>query len=285
MKSFKKVLSEQQLLQEKLILINNGKKYGQIVFLAGGSGSGKGFARDNFMEGEKFKVRDVDEWKKTFIKINKVKDKFPELKGMDLKKPEDVRKMHDFILKRGIKDKVMDAMLSQMKNKETLPNLMFDITFNDVKKVKKMLPDLLNAGYNPANIHLVWVLQNYEIALKQNKERERIVPDDIMFSTHEGSGQTLYDLLAGKSKSLIQLNGSIHVILNNPKNTIFFKNEKDTEKKVIKDFKYLTLKKRGKPILKHHIVMKELFFWIIQSIPKGELLKTMKKLSSKEEVR
>ena len=283
MKSFKKVLSEQQLLQEKLILINNGKKYGQIVFLAGGAGSGKGFARDNFMEGEKFKIRDVDEWKKTFLKINKLTGKYPELKGLDLKKPEDVSTLHKFILKMGIKDKVMDAMLSQLKNKETLPNLMFDITFNDIKKVKPMLPQLLNAGYNPANIHIVWVLQKYSIALKQNKGRERIVPDDIMFSTHEDSGQTLYDLLAGKSKTLIQANGSIHVILNNPKNTIFFKNEKDTEKKVIKDFKYLTLKKRGKPLLKQHIVMKELFFWIMQSIPKGELLKTMKKLSSTEE--
>ena len=124
---------------------------------------------------------------------------------------------------------------------------------------------------------------NLFIILKQNKDRDRIVPDDIMFSTHEGAGQTLYDLLSGKSKSLIQANGSIHVILNNPKNTIFFKssgNEMDVEKKVIKDFKYLTLKKRGKSMLKQHIVMKELFFWIMQSIPKGELLKTMKKLSS-----
>jgi uncharacterized C2H2 Zn-finger protein len=276
MKSFRQ-------LNEKLILINNGKKYGQIVFLAGGAGSGKGFALTNFMEGEKFKVRDVDEWKKTFMNISKLTGKYPELKGLDLKKPEDVGTLHKFIVKKGIKDKSMTAMLSQMKNKETLPNLMFDMTFNDIKKVKKMLPDLLRAGYSPANIHVVWVLQKYEIALKQNKGRERVVPDDIMFSTHEGAGQTLYDLLAGKSKALVQVNGSIYVILNNPKNTIFFKNEKDKVKKVIKDFKYLTLKKRGKPMLKQHIVMKELFFWIMQSIPKGELLKTMKKLSSNEE--
>ena len=33
-------------------------------FLAGGAGSGKGFAIANFMEKEKFKIRDVDEWKK-----------------------------------------------------------------------------------------------------------------------------------------------------------------------------------------------------------------------------
>ena len=55
-------------LDEKLILISNGKKYGQIVFLVGGAGSGKGFALKNFLEGEKFKVRDVDEWKRLLLK-------------------------------------------------------------------------------------------------------------------------------------------------------------------------------------------------------------------------
>ena len=38
MKSFKTHLVEQQLLQEKLLLINNGARYGQIVILAGGAG-------------------------------------------------------------------------------------------------------------------------------------------------------------------------------------------------------------------------------------------------------
>ena len=32
------------LLAEKLIMFNQGKKYGQVVFMAGGAGSGKGFA-------------------------------------------------------------------------------------------------------------------------------------------------------------------------------------------------------------------------------------------------
>ena len=59
-----KNLLEYRQLEEKLILFNNGARYGQIVFLAGGAGSGKGFAIKNFMEGNKFKIRDVDEWKK-----------------------------------------------------------------------------------------------------------------------------------------------------------------------------------------------------------------------------
>ena len=52
MKSFKQHINEEKLfeefLEEKLIMLSNGKKYGQIVFLAGGAGSGKGFAMFNF---------------------------------------------------------------------------------------------------------------------------------------------------------------------------------------------------------------------------------------------
>ena len=51
-------------LTEKQIIIGKGAKYGQVVFLAGGAGSGKGFATTHFLEGTKFKIRDVDEWKR-----------------------------------------------------------------------------------------------------------------------------------------------------------------------------------------------------------------------------
>ena len=54
------MLKFRQYLEEKLIMYGQGKRYGQIVFLAGGAGSGKGFAISNFMEKEKFKIRDVD---------------------------------------------------------------------------------------------------------------------------------------------------------------------------------------------------------------------------------
>jgi len=84
MHNFKSFLDEgkSEMLSEKLIMLNNGRKDGQIVFLAGGAGSGKGFAATNFMEKEKFKVRDVDEWKKVFQKIADTQAKYPEIKGL-----------------------------------------------------------------------------------------------------------------------------------------------------------------------------------------------------------
>lgn len=287
MKSFK----EYNELNEKLIILNNGKKYGQIVFLAGGAGSGKGFALTNFMQSDLFKVRDVDEWKLAFLKIADAKNKYPEIKGLDLKTPADVGKLHAFLDKKGIKSRTMNLLLGGMK-KETLPNIVFDITAKDVKSIQKLMPDLLRAGYNPANVHMVWVLTDYQVAIKNNAGRERVVPSDIMLQTHEGAANTMFKLISGIGQKLA-VNGDIHVILNNRKNTIMWK-KGDTAKGgqiagqpekavgVIKDFTYLTLKKRGKAIIKTGDVMKQLWHWITDNIPDGDLKRDLAKAKPKD---
>ena len=292
MKQFKEFNESLEYLEEKLLLINNGKKYGQIVFLAGGAGSGKGFASTNFMEKEKFKVRDVDEWKTAFMKIGALKNKYPEIKGLHLKKPEDVVKLHAFIEKLGIKDNTMNALLSGMKNKSVLPNIMFDITGKNINSIAKMMPSLLNAGYNPADIHMVWVLTDYQLAVTNNRTRPRIVQDDILFQTHTGAANTMFDLIKNKGKKLA-INGEIKVILNNLENTIHWKDDdagvspenrtsgkyiksKDGEKLgVIKDFTYITIKRRGKPNKTPDQIMQQLYQWIVNNIPESELQKEL----------
>lgn len=292
MKPFKEFNESLEYLEEKLLLINNGKKYGQIVFLAGGAGSGKGFASTNFMEKEKFKVRDVDEWKTAFMKIGTIKNKYPEIQGLNLKKPADVSKLHAFIEKLGIKDNTMNALLSGMKNKSVLPNIMFDITAKDINSISKMMPNLLNAGYNPANIHMVWVLTDYQLAVTNNRTRPRIVRDDILFQTHTGAANTMFDLIKNKGKKLA-INGEIKVILNNLENTIHWKDDdagvspanrtsgkyiksKDGEKLgVIKDFTYITIKRRGKPNKTPDQIMQQLYQWIVNNIPESELQKEL----------
>ena len=292
MKAFKEFNESLEYLEEKLLLINNGKKYGQIVFLAGGAGSGKGFASTNFMEKEKFKVRDVDEWKTAFMKIGALKNKYPEIKGLHLKKPADVAKLHAFIEKLGIKDNTMNALLSGMKNKSVLPNIMFDITGKNINSIAKMMPNLLNAGYNPADIHMVWVLTDYQLAVTNNRTRPRIVQDDILFQTHTGAANTMFDLIKNKGKKLA-INGEIKVILNNLENTIHWKDDdagvspenrtsgkyiksKDGEKLgVIKDFTYITIKRRGKPNKTPDQIMQQLYQWIVNNIPESELQKEL----------
>jgi hypothetical protein len=288
-------------LVEKQILYNNGAKYGQIVFLAGGAGSGKGFAVQHFMQGSEFKIRDVDELKIAFQKLdalgkfttqdllNKYGDKISErdkdlikqelidknlkMGQLDLKTPTHVYILHVLVRATDVKNKTLDLMLAGAE-KGQLPNLIFDSTFKEVSDMTDVLPKLFAAGYEPKNIHVSWVLTNYQIAIKNNKSRARVVPEDILLATHAGAAQTVYNLVTTAMPPSVQ--GGVYVILNNPENTIFivdpqtgkaYKDKKGNP--VIKDFKYLTLKEPGKPAKKELDVKKQLLTWIKDNVPPG----------------
>ena len=278
-------LQTYEQLDEKLIIVGKGKKYGQIMFVAGGAGSGKGFAIKNFIEGEKFKVKDPDEIKKAFLKVAKEKDKYPELKGLDLTKPDDVAKLHAFVKKKGTIGKLLGNLLKDAEisaKKGTLPNLLFDRTVKDMDDISDILPQLDAAGYDRKNIHLTWVLTDYRVAIKNNLDpkRGRVVPEDILLQTHSGAAKTVYSILKGKTDSGI--NGDVNVILNNRENTIPFVDAKGKPKKgsrskelIVKDFKYLNMKKQGKGFNKEADIQKQLYAWVKDNVP-DDAMKTIK---------
>ena len=290
---------EKKNLQEKLILYNDGARYGQAVFLAGGTASGKSFAIKNFLEGQKFKVLDVDKWKEVYSNLKKkmekfpklmkksdLADKYPEIRDLDLGNPEDVNKLHQFIKDKGIHKKYISNLVGG-KDSERLPNILFDVTLKDISKVHNYLPQLKESGYKPENIHITWVLTDYEIAVERNRERDRIVPDDIVLKSHEGSAETMIDII--KKGTPRGVDGSVRIILNNPETTVFWKREGDPVQTsegedyfVIDDFKYLTLKETGKSFKDTRSIKKQLFKWIRSNVPKtAKTWKKMKKSRKK----
>jgi hypothetical protein len=264
--------SSAEVLNEKQILFNGGKKYGQIVFLAGGAGSGKGFAISNFLQGNDFKIRDVDEWKKAFLKLADTTGRFPELKDLNLRNPKDVFKLHMAVKDAGIKDKTLDGLLADV-SQDRLPNIIFDITLKEMGDISEVMPRLQSVGYDPKNIHIVWVLTNYRVAVMNNAGRERVVPEDILLKTHEGAAKTMYQIVTGSIPRGI--NGKVAVILNNRENTVFFDRPNSQGEKVIKDFTYLTIKKEGKSPVKRKEVQQQLFDWIRSNIPKTKETKEL----------
>ena len=292
-----------QSINEKQILYNGGKNYGQIVFLAGGAASGKGFARDNFMQGSQFKIRDVDELKIAFQKLDELNkftltdlldkykkninqsdmnliqktviDKGYSLKDLNLKTPEHVYALHVLIRATGAKDKTLDLLLDGAKL-GTLPNIVIDSTFADLDDMKIYIPKFLAAGYKAKDIHVTWVLTNYEIAIKNNKKRDRVVPEDIVLKTHKGAANTVFTLIrTGFPK---EIDGGIYVILNNPENTMFIVDPKTGEhykdikgRKVVGNFMYLTIKKPGKSITTDSEIKKQLYSWIQDNVPPDSL--------------
>ena len=292
-----------QSINEKQILYNGGKNYGQIVFLAGGAASGKGFARDNFMQGSQFKIRDVDELKIAFQKLDELNkftltdlldkykkninqsdmnliqktviDKGYSLKDLNLKTPEHVYALHVLIRATGAKDKTLDLLLDGAKL-GTLPNIVIDSTFADLDDMKIYIPKFIAAGYKAKDIHVTWVLTNYEIAIKNNKTRDRVVPEDIVLKTHRGAANTVFTLIrTGFPK---EIDGGIYVILNNPENTMFIVDPKTGEhykdikgRKVVGNFMYLTIKKPGKSITTDSEIKKQLYSWIQDNVPPDSL--------------
>lgn len=274
-----------ELLYEKLIMFQGGAKYGQVVFTSGGAGSGKGFARDNFIESTKFKVRDVDELKKAFLKISKLKNKYPEIRDLNLRNKIDVSTLHAFVKKTGASDNTLDLLLSDVKQ-DRLPNILFDITGKSIKDFEEVVPRLLEVGYEARNLHLVWILANWKTSFKANLTRERVVAPDIFLGTHRGAAATMSRLL-DQNKMPAGMNGAFHVILNNRENTVFFEPSVRGQlfykgKKVpatdprgrpiqnVKSFYYITAKREGRPFRPESEWKEELFKQIVDNIPGGE---------------
>ncbi len=249
-------------LDEKLILHNGGAKYGQVVFLAGGAGSGKGFALKNFMEGEKFKVIDVDILKKHFLELSKLSDKYPELKGIDLKNPKDVTTLHRWVASRGLKDKIIKGILKDV-DPDHLPNLVIDTTLRDLGDIYQWVGYLYYKGYKPTDIHITWVLADYKVALKRNKERERSVPDEVVISTHAGAAMTMAEMIK-RAKPPKDIDGEVRIVMSNPGTTTMH-----DDGKTVKDFQYLVLKKSGQPMVSSDEAKALLYKLMQKNVPKN----------------
>lgn len=269
--NFKQFLSEHQL-DEKLIVINQGKKYGQIVFFAGGAGSGKDFAIDHFMENDKFKVIDPDQLMEFFLKLEKVRG--GRFKDIDLRNPDDVTKIYDYLKnEKQWKYKKIEMIFAELHS-GVLPNIIFNTTLSWPKTLEKYIEKMESLGYSKRDMHLVWVLSDYRVAVERNKTRNRIVDVNVLLDTHVGAANNLHDLLI-KSSSSFPMDGGAYVILNNKENTIWWDDKKEKSKLLVKDFTYLTVKKPGKKMEPTKEITDQLMKWIKDNVPQTEETKEL----------
>lgn len=220
--SFKTFLADNQLNE---VLITFGKqrypKFGQVVILAGGAASGKGFIKDKLLgiEGKNF---DVDQLKELAIASKHFSAKVKEETGKDLTKfnlkdPKDVALIHSLLsdvynVIRGTEKRVFAGIATA--DPERKPNLIFDVTLKDVGKLRSICRQVTELGYLKENIHIVWVMNDVKVALKQNAERSRTVPEEILISTHKGAAETMSSLLAQNSELRTHMDGDIWIAFN-----------------------------------------------------------------------
>ncbi|QDH49212.1 hypothetical protein PHYNN_26 [Pantoea phage Phynn] len=223
MKSFLKLAEEQKQLDEALITFGGRAypKFGQVVILAGGAGSGKGFTLGKLL-GIEGQVMDVDALKGLVMKSNQLavaikKKTGHDVKTMDLRNPDNVAMMHHIVANEfNITDKTQRRVFSGITSadKDRKPNLIFDVTLKGMSKLASIARDVETLGYEKENIHIVWVMNDVHVAIEQNAKRSRVVPKEILMDTHEGAALTMAKILNMGDQLKQYMDGDIWISFN-----------------------------------------------------------------------
>jgi hypothetical protein len=232
MKSFKKYNN----LDEALITVGKKPypKFDNVVILAGGAGSGKGFVKSNLIAIDA-KVFDVDELKTMMLKLPKLRQAFkdvlekmyksgksnyvpdvddPKVRATILRKPKYVSALHLAAKNINLPGRVENKFFADMINKEHKPNIIFDITLDNIKKLHNISHKLTTHGYKKENIHIIWIVNDIKVAIKQNADRPRVVPEDILISTHKGAAHTMAEIVHMGNRVKQYIDGDIIIVPN-----------------------------------------------------------------------
>ena len=273
-----------EFLEEKLITFGGAAypKFGHVVIMAGGAGSGKGFVLNNLV-GLQGKVFDVDELKQLATRSPKIIQRVRDELGIDLTKldtrqnqlalkdPDNVALLHEIVGDvLNIPDRRQQAFLTSVMaaDSERKPNIIFDVTLKDFQKLNNITRMAKNLGYATQNIHIVWVVNDIEVALSQNITRDRTVPAEILINTHRGVSATMMDIINMGSGLTRYMDGDIVFAFNQVKvdselgrrsdevaNTIF---GGKTRGQYVKDANYFYVKRAGKQVMSLQNMSKDL---------------------------
>lgn len=262
-----------EFLEEKLITFAGTAypKYGHVVIMAGGAGSGKGFILNNLV-GLEGKVFDVDELKQLATRSPKIIQRVRDELGIDLteldtrknelalKNPDNVSLLHEIIgVAMNLPDRRQQAFFaSVMTSKpERKPNVIFDVTLRDLQKLNNITRMVSNLGYEKQNIHIVWVVNDIEVAMSQNLTRDRTVPAEILVNTHRGVSATMMDIVKMGDGLTRYMDGDIVFAFNQIKvdSTVA---KSDRGGQYIKDANYFYVKRSGKSVISLRDISKDL---------------------------
>ncbi len=272
MKGFLDWLSEQDIDERALNIGNKSAMpaFNQAVILAGGAGSVKGMVLNNILNIPNAKVFDVDKLKTDILTMKPksmatafFKQTGRKLEDIDLGRPEDVALMHQFVSDNRYDKKVItnffaasgdiwpDGTPKKEPNKHK-PNVVFDVTLKDEKKMFTLCNDLQRYGWDKKDIHLAWILNDFEVASIQNQSRERKVPKTIFDKTHVGASNTMKEIVTNFRKFAKAMDGEIWIIPNQRnKDNVFEFTGKNKDGAPILKLKFYTamkVKERGEPV-------------------------------------
>ena len=256
--------------------------------------SGKGFTTSNLL-GIEGKILDVDALKLLAVEsplvIQKAKEAGVDITNPDFKDPDFVYKLHTVLDNIGILNKYNKNLFQSVlfAKPDMKPNLIFDVTLKDIGKFHKIVQQAATLGYEPANIHIVWVINDFEVAKSQNQSRARVVPEDILTQTHIGAAMTMKTIVDDMSDYRKYMDGDVVFAFN--KSNVDSKLVKSKLKTVtgdasdspvknfdakgnrtyggayVKESNYIYIKRKGKPALKANEIGQDILDKIVEYTP------------------
>lgn len=276
------IVEEYKNILEKALNLGNKSAtpaFNQVIILAGGAGSGKGTVLNGILDVSNAKVFDPDAIKTKLVKTasQKLDSEFMNFQKQEIANGNEmlsgliepvsfkdfsftnsahVSALHLFVKNKKYDTKSIEMVLNANKNSSNKPNLVFDGTLKEMKKLIDISTLVQQYGYDKKNIHLVWVLNDFEIASVQNTTRSRQVSDEIMRKTHIGCSNTMKELLQNFAAYAKYINGDIYIVPNSRnKDNVFCVldsnikgKENKQEMKVLLKYTKIQCKEAGKPI-------------------------------------
>lgn len=292
MNTYQAFLSEEYgLLAEKLITFAGQAypKFGNVIIMAGGAGSGKGFVKDKLVGAEGFTF-DVDALKTMASKTPAILAKVKAERGIDmaelasdLKNPANVSKLHEIIGGYlNLDNKKLNAIYTSIITAapDRKPNLIFDVTLKDLHKFDNLTRQVRELGYSNDRIHIVWVVNDIEVAKAQNEKRDRTVPVEILINTHRGVSSTMHDIFNMGKQLKKYMDGDLviafnkvgvdsEVVAGEKKDNVAFSNRKASSAMYVKAANYFYLKRAGKDIIPFDDIQKDIRAKIASYVPAG----------------
>lgn len=184
------LIEEQELLEDKMVKFGGevSPKFGWCIIYMGGGASGKSTAT-KYLSGIQGKVFNVDDWKEN---SNRWKITNPETGRPyedDFETPEDERDLgndeftHELhnTFKKATK-KVKAGMLNnKAANPERLPNIIFDMTGDELRKIDEIVSSVKPQGYK---VGIIWILNTLGKARTNIAGRERKGSEDLLAAKH-----------------------------------------------------------------------------------------------------
>ena len=148
------------------------------------------------------------------------------------------------------------------------PNVIFDTTLKDLQKLENLSRQMTDLGYDKKNIHVVWVVNDIEVAKKQNLQRSRTVPTEILVNTHRGAANTMGDVINMGKRLQRYMDGDIVFAFNKVGvDANLMKSGRGGS--FVKDANFFYIKRQGKPPVSVDKLEAEVLNKIKAYVPKG----------------